>query len=169
MSTYTPQVGDVIDSFNGIDVYYNGRMNNVYGRRIAKSGYNLGLKFQCIEFVKRYYYYHLNHRMPYSYGHAKDLFDKNLGDRAYNTNRALLQFRNTRKYKPQTNDILVYGGTRENPYGHTGIVTEVGEDYVEIIQQNWGTKTRQRLTLVEFEGIYTVADYSVLGWLRKPY
>ncbi len=168
MSSYNPRVGDVIDSFNGVPVYYNGKMNHVSGRNVAPGGYNLGLRYQCVEFVKRYYYYHIGHRMPNSYGHAKDFFDHQLADRGYNTTRALLQFRNTREYKPLVNDILIYGASVENPYGHMGIVSDVGDDYVEIVQQNWGTKTRKILTLVEFEGIYTVADYSVLGWLRKP-
>ncbi len=169
MSNYNPKVGDVIDSLNNIPVYYNGKMNNVQGRHYAPGGYNLGLKYQCVEFVKRYYYYHIGHRMPNSYGHAKDFFDKSLPDRGYNSVRALLQFRNTREYKPIVNDIIIYDGTHNNPFGHMAVVSEVGDDYVEIIQQNWGTKSRQRLKLVEFEGIYTVADFSVLGWLRKPY
>ena len=54
-------VGQQIDSLNGVYVYYNGRADNVIGRNTTADGHNLGLKYQCVEFVKRYYYEKLNH------------------------------------------------------------------------------------------------------------
>lgn len=65
-------VGQAIDSLNGVYFYYNGSVDNVVGRNTTADGYNLGLKYQCVEFVKRYYFEHFNHKMPNSYGHAKD-------------------------------------------------------------------------------------------------
>ncbi|MFA0963395.1 hypothetical protein AB9P05_16445 [Roseivirga sp. BDSF3-8] len=50
----------------------------VSGRNLTPDGYNLGLKYQCGEFMKRYYYLHLNHKMPDSYGHARDFFNPSL-------------------------------------------------------------------------------------------
>jgi len=161
--------GEVLDSHNGIPVYYNGEnYTNVSGRNVTSDGYNLGLKYQCVEFVKRYYYEHYNHKMPNSYGHAKEFFDKTLLDKDFNEERGLLQFRNVRTHKPMPGDMLIYDAYPNNPFGHIGIITEVGDDYVELIQQNFGTKTRQKLKLVEFAGIYTIADYDILGWLRSP-
>ncbi len=162
--------GEVLDSYNGVPVYYNGEnYTNVSGRNVTSDGYNLGLKYQCVEFVKRYYYEHYGHKMPNSYGHAKEFFDKTLLDKDFNQERGLLQFRNVRTHRPMAGDIIIYDAYYGNPFGHIGIITEVGEDYVELIQQNFGTKTRQKLKLVEFAGIYTVADYDILGWLRAPY
>ena len=54
-------VGQRIDSLNGVFVYYNGSVSNVSGRNKASDGYNLGMKYQCVEFVKRYYLEYLNH------------------------------------------------------------------------------------------------------------
>lgn len=162
-----PKIGDAIDSLDGISVYYNGTMTHVAGRHVTSDGYNLGLKWQCVEFVKRYYYEIYNHKMPDSYGHAKDFFDKNLGDVAYNASRGLMQFRNVRYEKPRKGDILIYDSYKHNPYGHIGIVAEVNPDHIILIQQNVKKKTRQKLKLVEYNGIYTVADFDVLGWLRK--
>jgi hypothetical protein len=68
------QVGNVIDRFNDVEVFYNGGVNQVVGRNLTADGYNLGLKYQCVEFVKRYYYQRFNHKMSDSYGHAKKLF-----------------------------------------------------------------------------------------------
>lgn len=72
--------GNEIDNLNGVSVFYNGKISNTFGKNITNDGYNLGLKYQCVEFVKRYYYQYFNHKMPNSYGNAKDFFDKSLND-----------------------------------------------------------------------------------------
>ena len=81
-TTFNPERGHIIDEYNGVPIYYNGKdFTNVSGRNLTHDGYNLGLKYQCVEFVKRYYYHKYDHRMPYTYGHAKDFFDQSLDDR----------------------------------------------------------------------------------------
>ena len=85
------RVGQEIDRLNGVAVFYNGGVSHSSGRNLAPDGYNLGLKHQCVEFVKRYYYEHLNHKMPDAYGHAKQFFDTALPDDARNPQRDLVQ------------------------------------------------------------------------------
>jgi surface antigen len=161
-------IGSKIDSFNGVAVYYNGtKFTNVVGRNITADGYNLGLKYQCVEFVKRYYYEFFNHKMPNASGHAKDFFDKSLPDKAFNIKRGLMQYRNVRQYKPQVHDILVYDGYSGNRFGHVAIVSAVSDSEIEIIQQNMGLQSRLKIPLVQFYQYWTVADYNILGWLRK--
>lgn len=87
-------IGQQIDSFNGVAVLFNGKVSNVSSRNTTADGYNLGLKYQCVEFVKRYYYQQLNHKMPDSYGHAKDFFNKSLSDGQKNRQRNLTQYTN---------------------------------------------------------------------------
>lgn len=167
-SFYESNPGDPIDYLHGVPVYYNGKsFRNSYGRNIASDGYNLGLKYQCVEFVKRFYYEHYNHKMPHSSGNAKDYFDKSLPDVGFNSKRGLMQYRNIREQKPKAGDILIYDSYPGNPYGHIAIIADVKKDSVQIVQQNMGKKSRDMLPLVEFMGYYTVADYYVLGWLRK--
>jgi hypothetical protein len=162
------EIGAVLDNLNGINVYYNGPVfSRVQGRNTSDDGYNFGLKFQCVEFVKRYYYHQLNHKMPNTYGHAKDMFDKSLPDKAFNKKRGLMQYRNVREYKPALNDILIYDSYEGNAFGHIAIISKVGKDYIEIVHQNMGKESRRILKLVNFESYWTVADYNVLGWLRK--
>lgn len=48
-------IGQPVDNFNGVSVYYNGSVGHVSGRNKTADGYNLGLKYQCVEFVKRYF------------------------------------------------------------------------------------------------------------------
>ncbi len=162
-----PEVGTEIDRLDDVPVLYNGDVDNVYGRNVTSDGYNLGLRYQCVEFVKRYYLEIYNHKMPESYGNAKDFFDKSLKDEDFNKERGLKQFRNTRSFIPRKGDIIVFDGTDENSYGHMGIVAKVENEMVEIVQQNWGLKSRHSMKLMEYEGIYTVADFGILGWLRK--
>lgn len=54
--------GGKVDSLHGVYVYYNGAVGNVKDRNLAPDGYNLGLRYQCVEFVKRYYYEYLDHK-----------------------------------------------------------------------------------------------------------
>ncbi len=166
-TSFNRVIGEVLDQYNGVNVYYNGdNFKHVVGRHMSKDGYNLGLKYQCVEFVKRYYYNVYDHKMPNSYGHAKDFFDDNLGDYGFNEQRGMHQFKNVREFPPKVDDILVYGPHANNPFGHVAIISEVGDDYVEIVHQNKKDKPRLRIKLVKFMDYYTIADFNIKGWLR---
>ena len=162
-----PGIGEVIDSYNGINVYYNGNQANVFGRNLTADNYNLGLKYQCVEFVKRYYYINYGHKMPYTYGHAKELFDESLPDRKLNHKRGLYQFVNGSEYRPLPGDIVVFGPNHKNPFGHTGIVTVSVGKKMEIIHQNVGESTRELFIVTEIGGRFFVVDPDIKGWMRK--
>lgn len=163
------EIGQVIDRHNGVAVHYNGSVRNVSGRNLTPDGYNLGLKYQCVEFVKRYYYEHLNHKMPDSYGHAKDLFSKGVNDGAFNNRRGLRQFTNPSFSKPRPDDLLIYGPTPFNKYGHVAIISSVKEGEIEIIQQNPGpfSHSRETIRLSKRGDFWILEDVRILGWLRK--
>lgn len=165
------EVGQAIDSLNGVKVYYNGGVDHVKERRVVE-GYNLGLEFQCVEFVKRYYWHHFNHKMPDSYGHAISFFNPVITDGELNTQRDLLQFTNPSQSCPKVNDIIVFSAHIFNPYGHVAIVSGQTENEIEIIQQNPGPfkPTRLKYTLSRNDqGFWQVDEDRVLGWLRmKP-
>ncbi len=162
------KVGQKIDDLNGVSVYYNGGVGNVEGRELTIDGYNIGLKYQCVEFVKRYYYKALNHKMPDSYGHAKDFFDSNIKDGQINKQRNLIQYTNPSKSKPKENDLLVYSGTVLNRYGHVSIISKVTEKQIEIIQQNPGPfgSARENFELTNKNGKWEIVNNQILGWLR---
>jgi len=162
-----PDIGKVIDKLNGIPIYYNGPITHVLGRNITSDGYNLGLKYQCVEFVKRYYYQYLNHKMPDSFGHAKDFFDDTIPDGTINDIRGLTQYTNPSVTRPELNDILIFAGDNENIYGHLAIVSKVYKDRIEIVQQNIGSQSRIHLNVHKFLDGWEVEDYTVIGWLRR--
>jgi surface antigen len=161
-------VGTPIDSLNGVPVYYNGDISHVAGRNVARNGYNIGLQWQCVEFVKRYYLEHLGHQMPDAYGHAKDFYDVQLPDASYNDRRGLVQYMNPSLKKPEVNDIIVFDGHIGNRYGHIAIVSNVYAEHIEIIQQNPGPgkASRELLPLNYKNRHWHVLQRRCMGWLR---
>ena len=162
-------VGQQIDSLNGVFVYYNGGVDNVSGRNTTVDGYNLGLKYQCVEFAKRYYYDYLNHKMPDSYGHAKDFLDDSIADGQKNKKRDLTQYVNPSQTKPKDDDLIIFDGTIFNRFGHVAIISTVTDKRIEIIQQNPGPfgKSRETFLLENKNGKWKIKNKRILGWLRK--
>jgi len=162
------EIGDAVGELNGVKIYYNGQVSGTNGRSLAPDGYNLGLRYQCVEFVKRYYYERLGHRMPDTWGHAKDFYDPTVADGEMNATRGLRQFRNGGAGKPEADDLMVFGPTDSNPYGHVAIVSKVEGGEVEIAQQNPGPKGKARVVigLRSEDGAWRVMSDRALGWLR---
>ena len=158
--------GFPMDSYNGVIVYYNGFSKFTKGRSLAKDGYNFGLKYQCVEFVKRYYYIRLHHKMPYSYGHACSFYKKGLKDGQLNVQRNLIQYSNPGKMKPMVDDLIVFPGNKFNPYGHVAIISKVTVDDIEVVQQNTGFGTRSTFGLKK-NGNWWKININALGWLRR--
>jgi hypothetical protein len=159
-------VGDSLDSHKGVTVYNNGPdYPKTHGKHYTPdSSYYYGKKWQCVEFIKRYYYDALQHKMPDGFGHAKEFFDPNVKHGRLNKRRGLQQFVNGGDEKPRPDDILVFGGS----YGHVAIVTRVSDNEVEVIQQNIFMRPREIFPLTVMEEKYTVGDKKVpMGWLRK--
>ena len=129
------------------------------------------IEIQSVEFVKRYYFEHLNHKMPNSYGHAKDFFDSRLADGKNNVDRNLKQYTNGSSIKPRVNDLLIFKATEFNSYGHVAIISAVGDDKIEIIQQNPGVSapSRENFKLLNRNGKWNIQNKQVLGWLRKEW
>jgi len=162
------EIGEPIDSFNGVIVYYNGHVPNVIGRNLTADNYNLGLKYQCVEFVKRYYYEFYGHKMPDPWGHAVDFFDPSLEDGQRNTRRDLVQYQNPSRTQPKVGDLVVFAGSYAGGYGHVAIVSDVKDEKIEIIQQNPGAhgNSRSTFSLKRQDETWHIGA-EILGWLRK--
>ena len=140
--------GDSLGSFNGIIAYYNsGGINSCDGsRHYSKDNYSYGLKWQCVEYVRRYYKDYFSHEMN-RYGNASDYFRSNIPSGSINPERNLLQYHNGDK-KPKKHDLIVFqemaGGL-----GHVSIVTNVTDTTVLTIAQNVGMDCTDVLPLNE--------------------
>lgn len=161
---YDIKGNEIIDSLNNIPVYLHEGKNS---RNRASDGYNYGLEWQCVEFVKRYYYDFLKHKMPNSYGHAKSFYNRALKDGQRNTERNLIQFSNKSKSKPKVNDLVIMDGHALNKYGHVAIISKVSSNEIEIVQQNVGRNTRATFRLIKKNGLWKIDNTLIMGWLRK--
>ena len=162
-------VGQKLDSLNGVYVYFNGRVGHTGKRNLSEDGYNIGLEFQCVEFVKRYYYQYYHHKMPDAFGNAKDFFDDTIADGTLNIKRDLLQFKNPSATKPAVGDLLIFDGHVGNKYGHVAIISVVDSNKIQIIQQNPGpfANSRVEINLIQENSQYKIKHDRILGWLRK--
>jgi len=164
----TTKTGSVIDSYKGVQVYYNGSVGHVNGRNTTPDGYNIGLKYQCVEFAKRFYYEAYDHKMPNSYGHAKDFFNSNYKHGTLNSERNMYQYENYGSEKPKPNDMIIIGPSQFNKFGHLVIITKVYKNEVSFIQQNPGPKnpSRGKFRLEYNDGQWSINSNNILGWLR---
>jgi len=162
-----PNAQKTIDHYNGVPVYHNGSLASVFGRHVTEDGYNLGLKFQCVEFVKRFYYEFYDFKMPQSYGHAQEFFDWSLANGELNPARGLFQYRNGGTSRPVQNAIIIFGNDPSTPYGHVGIISKVTDRQIEMVSQNNGRnqKSRSKIPLKMKNGGYYIDSKYVLGWL----
>jgi hypothetical protein len=158
-------VGDVVDSWRGIPVRANGiPYNRSHGRHVGPDGYYYGRKWQCVEFVKRFYYDRHAHVFPDGMGHAKSFFDPDIPHGSLNPTRGLIQFINGYGEAPRVDDLLVW---TEGTYGHVAVVSKAGGHFIEVVQQNVKEGSRMRLHLApEGEG-YRISGWGVpAGFLR---
>ncbi len=159
-----PELGDEVYRYHGVAVYSNGsEVYKSHGKHYASDGYYYGRKWQCVEFVKRYYHDAMQYRMPNVWGHAKSFFNPELPQGERNIERDMLQFRNSDTEPPAPNDLIVWGGT----YGHVAVVAEVHDDYIVVVQQNIKGHPTASLVINKINGNYVVGgEHKPLGWLR---
>jgi len=157
--------GKIIDSYESVPVYYNGpNYTKDKGESFSPDGYYCGLKWQCVEYVKRFYYVAKHHRMPNVFGNAKDFFDPSVPQGGLNEQRGLIQYINGGNEKPEPDDILVFTNV---PFGHVAIVTKVTTNFIEVIQQN-EKSLRQVFTLtINNHHFFVGTSLKPVGWLRK--
>jgi surface antigen len=161
------KVGDVVASYRTIPVYSNGDNYTLsYGKSFSDKQYYFGQKWQCVEFVKRFYHDAFNHKMPSVWGNAVGYYDPTVVHGKMNKDRGMFQFKNGGTTSPQPDDLLVFDIA---PYGHVSVITAVRENEIEVVQQNIAGKPRQIYQLEKKDGLFTiVAKKNPIGWLRLP-
>lgn len=162
-----PDCGQQVGSFEGVVIYSNGaEVYKSHGKNFAEDGYYYGHQWQCVEFVKRYYYETRKHRMPNVWGHAKSYFKDELAHRELNAERGMIQYANGGDEAPMPGDLIVWN---KGPYGHVAIVSKVGADSIEVAQQNIKGKPFETIQMTMNSGAYQVGgETGPAGWLRIP-
>ena len=154
--TYLGQFNTVASYSNGPDsTYFSGISNTV-------NGYYTGVKWQCVEFIRRYYYTVFN--TQFASGSAGD------AGTWYGSAGALglTQYPNgATTTAPQVGDILC-------STTHVAIIKRVTQNRIYTAQQNVAndsTDLDRALTLTKsVDGKYTISGGPgvIQGWLRKP-
>jgi hypothetical protein len=120
----------VIGSYNGVNAYSNGEYTGGTGYCGSYSSGNY--KYQCTEYVKRYYRQIKNKNLD-GIGNANQ-YCTNAGK--YSLNRRWNCDPNNPNI-PWPGDIIV----KTSGIGHVGIVKSVGSNYIDVVNQNWGSSS----------------------------
>ena len=162
-------------SFNSVTAFSNGSSNRdstVYNYQYDSStgkNYNLGFKWQCVEYCNRYYFQVHRKKIRIAGTNAVDYFGTA-------SSRGLISYPNGGTVAPAPGDIMCFSGG-SGGYGHVSICRSVASTTVNVCQQNVTCTTRDANfphTMVVKSGKYTVSgsslgsSYTCQGWLRNP-
>jgi hypothetical protein len=161
-----PPCGTDLATYNGVAAKSNGEDQGTSDQWCAGSG-TYGLQYQCVEYIKRYY------KEALSIDTTSKVWKLNAVDfykRA--STLGLLTYVNSQSLvAPAPDDIIVFGSTKNNSYGHVAIVVNVSAGFVNCIEENWSGNGMAILQLGQQNGVYTInprGAYKILGWLRSP-
>ncbi|EPY36386.1 trypanothione synthetase [Angomonas deanei] len=169
----------------GIPAYSNKHDRFFSGERSIDGNLYCGYKYQCVEFARRWLYERKGLVLP-DVNWACHIFKlKTVTDAATNESVPVEIHRNRTGERPVADSLLIYASSEANVVGHVGVITEVGEDYVSVADQNyrfykWEGDYNFRLkleTTTADDGsvIYTIVDdidpddvEIPLGWITFP-
>lgn len=148
--------GAVVGSFSGVTAYSNGSTRYYSGINNFVGGYNVGVKWQCVEFCRRFYLQVYGVYLPLGYN----------ANQWYGNGMGLNRHANGGTTPPRVGDVLCWNG-------HIAIIREVGSNYVAVIQQNYwnnGGDNRFVVGMSTAGGRYTINSVSGMacqGWLSR--
>lgn len=128
-----PPCGTVLASFDGTNAHSNGGTTGTGNSCAGQGGIANGLQYQCVELVMRHFKRKWNLRW---YGNAKTLL------RGAPRDTVDVYSNGDRAHPPVPGDMIVW---ENGTYGHVALVTAVGADFVDIIEQNVAGNGKARL------------------------
>lgn len=154
----TGNYGCSIGSFKGVDAKSNdGEIGTGCGR------------WQCVEYIKRFYYEAMGINLYKPIGIARNYWDKydNTGDYSYIKNSGLEKCNNDFSCRLNLGDILVFSTA---PYGHVAIEVNENGSQIKIIEQNYRSddNSERYLDIQTQNTKYKILDNTVIGWLHMP-
>lgn len=188
-------LGAKLGSYNGVTCYSNGTsgrwsskdpLNSVtiqvserykvgkkWKTRTIDKSIVTGYKWQCVEYVNRYYA--LQYGLDIGGGNGADYYGRA-------SKKGLAAYKDGGKILPIPGDIVCWGGG-PGGYGHVAVVREVGSDYVKVIEQNrlcTKTDADHKITMtvkrdangkvtsvtIDPKGVSSKGGYFTQGWLR---
>jgi surface antigen len=160
LSQSVPTCGQELARYKNVPAFSNGEYTGT-GTPCEKDRGIYGLRYQCVEYIKRFYAVALGVDVSKWATPSAQEYYQTAGA------KGLEAFENGGTEPPAPDDILVFAG---GTYGHVAIITRVTDSSVEIIEQNWSKSGVATLSLSSTGGRYTLSPrgrYIALGWLRK--
>ncbi|GET89838.1 trypanothione synthetase, putative [Leishmania tarentolae] len=164
----------------GVAAYSNKHDHYFSGERSIEGNIFFGFKYQCVEFARRWLLVRKGLLLP-DVNWACHIFQlKEVRDAATAESFVVVPVRNGTETKPEADTLLIYPSTDANPVGHVGAITEVGDDYVCVADQNyrfhkWESSYAYKLKLEHKNGVWTIIDdidaddvEIPLGWVTFP-
>ncbi len=167
----TQKKGNIIHTYNKVHIYSNGNnFTTSQGNHYASDGYYYGQKWQCVEFVKRYFHIAHKHHMPNVWGHAKNFFNPKIKHGKHNSERNMTQFHNGKNQPPKVNDLIVWNNM--SSFGHVAIISKVNANSITVVQQNIPNQPIEKIPYSKINNKHQVgtphSGNQPIGWLRIP-
>jgi hypothetical protein len=182
-NTFLPPVsaaenfGTYLGQFRTVAAFSNSgtkpiNSNNFITHPLYGNGVYAGVKWECVEYVRRFYLSALNLNVTWS-GHGWEWFSK-ASEIDYKDGNTLKEgfdsFANDAQSRPPAvGDILGYSTLVGGGFGHVAIIKRVRPTYIVTAQQNWineSSDLSRKLPLTNINGKYKVGETAVTGWLR---
>ena len=145
-------------SLGDLNVYSNGDGNQ------DKAG-TYGLDYECVEMAQRWMATRFGEQPNWPVFAAYQMWS--VGP---TLKIPLVQLPNGGPSAPQAGDLIVFDKTSLAPYGHVAVVADTGQDYVDIVEENWSNSSPTGRATLPISGT-TMPDrwgMPILGWLRSP-
>jgi hypothetical protein len=140
---------------NGVIAYCNSSKYNLVDHYL--DGLPTGKKWQCVEFVRRYYMQ--IHGLTFlSVANAYEMMKLTEFIDIDTQQSYPCTFYSPTESTPQKDDILIM---EHGKYGHTAIIVSVQDSRIRIAEQNWDPWIAS-----EYSRELLVNDPQIIGWLR---
>lgn len=144
-------------SLGDLNVYSNGN-----GAQDQQGPY--GLMYECVELAVRW--------AELAFGDNHNSWNVTYATQMWQAGPRLrvpfLQHPNGGSDRPQFGDLLVFDSTSSNPSGHVAVVSAVGPDYVDVVEQNYANYAPTGTARLPINGTRMPDRWGlpILGWLR---
>lgn len=160
---------------NGVVAFSNGSDAFFSAERNFDGEVMTGFKWQCVEYARRWLLEAKGLLLP-EVSWAAHIFSLTEVARVSDGSAVrMVAVPNATDRRPEADTLIIYPSSPGNMVGHIGVVTEVGEGWVRVCDQNhrlhkWQGNYSVQLPVEHADGKYTIRDGSIvpLGWMTFP-
>ncbi|UJR32297.1 hypothetical protein I4U23_019761 [Adineta vaga] len=151
---------------NGDDTYFSGEHHYFHG-------IFTGFKWQCVEYARRWLLIRKtcifrSVRSAADAWHELSHIERVTDGKKF----PLIPHANGSSTKPKKDSLLIYSLCRDLPFGHIAIITDVGDDFICIAEQNyrfhrWSGNFARQISMTYKDGRYYLNDrFRIDGWME---